>query len=147
MPNRSSKPKKVDHKPWFNSDLHSLKCRKERAQKLSIATQKLNDINKFKRLEKQYSKMLIDTKNSYTKQVFVNYKSNSKLAWQCINKLMGRSKKSSSFNSIKYQNESISDPEKLANIFNTHFSSVATSLHHSLPDSIVSPTHCGKFLV
>ena len=137
--NKTFKPRKVPHKPWYDGELHSLKCKKERARKKSIATQNQNDVNKFKRLDKLYINMLMQKKNSFTKQVFIDYGKNSKLAWQHINKLMGRPKKSISIRSIKYKKELVSEPEKIADIFNIHFSTVATSLHESLPETTTLP--------
>ena len=44
--NKKFKPKKVPHKPWYDGDLHSLKCKKERAHKKSI--QHAKKTNSFK---------------------------------------------------------------------------------------------------
>ena len=78
--------------------------------------------------------MSLSKKNEYFKNKFKKYKHDIKKTWQTINEILGRTKANiSKTNCILEAGKMIYEPKKIANTFNTHFSTISCKLiSHSL---------------
>ena len=145
LPNSTKKAsqkdkKKKKSKPWYDGELHLLKCKKERAHKKYIMTRSDSDKDKYNKLKKTYIKSLCHKENNFYKNIFHENQKNSRVMWTQINKLMGRKIKPKSCQSLLIGKKIISEPAEVANTFNLHFSTVATKLHKTLPSIETTPT-------
>ena len=108
------------NQPWYTSFLHSLKCKKERAFKKKLITNKESDKKRHQQLNNQYFKTLHETRDKYyTNHFQINIK-NSKATWVMINKLLGRNKKETACTSLIHNYTTITDLMHIADTFITN---------------------------
>ena len=114
LPNSTKKAsqkdrKKKKSKPWYDGELHLLKCKKERAHKKYIMTRSDSDKDKYNKLKKTYIKSLCHKENNFYKNIFHENQKNSRVMWTQINKLMGRKIKPKPCQSLLIGKETISE--------------------------------------
>ena len=77
------------NEPWYTPNLHSLRCKKERAYKKFIQTGNSRDNDRYKTLKNKYFKTLDETRIKYFLNNFQKHIKDSKATWALINRLLG----------------------------------------------------------
>ena len=92
---------------------------------------------------KQYRNILTQAvrsaKTNYYRQIFVNFKNNTKKIWQTINELKGNTRNRNTTNTLFYGNTLFKHPSDIAEAFNHYFSRIAIDLDNNLPYSCTNP--------
>ena len=126
-------------KPWITNNILN-KCKKR--DNLLNDMRKENDPTKKEELRKEY-KVLRNRINEEKRQgkkahnalQFEKNKNNAKDIWKGIRSLVNiKSPKSSCIKVMDENNNLISDPTKIANIFNDHFSSLGSKVQQKIPN-------------
>ena len=125
-------------KPWITAEILS-KCKRRDEKLKDIA--KETDQGEINKLRSEYKKLrneiTLDKRNG-KKGYFISYfernKRKSSDIWKGIRLLVNtKTPKSSNIKLMDDQNNLISDPTKIANIFNNHFSTVGTKVDSKIP--------------
>ena len=149
---KSRRPLKKRDK-WYDKPLHKLKIKVNNLYKKYITDRSSSNKRGYNRAKNQYFFELNKKRDSHYKILFDKYRNNMKSTWQLINKLMGRSKKSSNI-SLLCENELITDPVEVANEFNNYFAGIADNIRKNIPSSTkdfkeylprVGPRHSFRF--
>ena len=91
-----------------------------------------NMLNKLKRKSKQH----------YYKDIFEQYRHDTKKLWQNINTLIGRTEnKRTILQTFKFGNTTTSNPQIIADEFCDYFTEVGPNLANQIPQSIHTATH------
>ena len=125
------KNERKNPKPWILPWLEDAIARKQGLYFLSSKTPTAENRAEYKKLEKFCDKHVDIAKKKYYKKFFDEHKDNSKKQWEMINSLLNRNKNNKQPASIKLHNSegnSISDPTKVATMFNQYFSNIASNL-------------------
>ncbi len=126
-------------KPWITNNILK-KCKKRDNLLNDMRTE--NDPTKKEELRKEY-KVLRNRINEEKRQgkkahnalQFEKNKNNAKDIWKGIRSLVNiKSPKSSCIKVMDKNNNLISDPTKIANIFNDHFSSLGSKVQQKIPN-------------
>ena len=125
-------------KPWINNEILS-KC-KERNQLLKNISKcddpllKVELRNEYKQLRNDITAAKRISKKEYYSAFFERNKYKSSEVWKGIRALVNlKTSKSSNFKLLGQDNTLISDPTKISNIFNNHFSSIGASIDRKIP--------------
>lgn len=70
--------------------------------------------------------------------LFTKFKTDTRIIWNAANKL-GNNYKQTDFNSIYYNNETLSQPHDISAAFNEHYTNIAPKLDDNLPPSDINP--------
>ena len=97
------------------------------------ATRTEENWNKFKHYRNIYNSVLRKAKYFYWNDSIAKSADNPKQMWKVINAACNKSKKSNMIDKIKVENNIISDPQLIANLFNDHFAEVGTKVADSIP--------------
>ena len=88
---------------------------------------------KYKQYRNLYNKCLRLSKMLYYEQNLKKFKTNPKKTWELLNEITGRRSYKSTISEITFQNDTISDPKKIANSFNNYFTSIGSEIADSVP--------------
>ena len=97
------------------------------------ATRTEENWNKFKHYRNIYNSVLRKAKYFYWNDSIAKSADNPKQMWKVINAACNKSKKSNMIDKIRVENNIISDPQLIANLFNDHFAEVGTKVADSIP--------------
>ena len=140
----NSVPKKVVKRnnslPWINKDIRKLCTKKKMLYKRSKVSKSPVALQQFKDCSNKLKAAIRKSHKNYTYDISANVKSNPKKFWSYV----ASSKKCSENTCFTVDNDVITDPKDIADVFNTHFSSKFVDMYEpidldSLPDSI--PSH------
>jgi len=129
---------KLLSKPWISNEI--LKKCKDRDSILKKITQendmtkKINLRNEYKILRNELTKIKRDSKKAYYTIYFENNRNKSSKIWKSIRDLVNLNPaKSSNINLMNSENNLITNPLKIANIFNDHFSTIGPKIEQKIP--------------
>ena len=125
-------------KPWITNEiLH--KCKKRDSILKSISkeidlNQKVILRDEYKKLRNEITKDKRDSKKVYYTSYFEKNKYKSSEIWKGIRSLINiKSSKTSNIKLMDANKNLISDPKKVSNIFNDHFSSIGSKIEQKIP--------------
>lgn len=127
------KKKNAKH-PWFDKELAELMHIKDKLYKKYICKRSYQVKAQYNRARNVYYHLLRKKKVEYYATFFKKHKNDLKETWKCVNGLLGKVKQCAC-SSLAIQNQLSTDPLKIANHFNDHFTSVASKLTDNLPPS------------
>ena len=87
----------------------------------------------YKKLRNELTKIKRDSKNTYNKNYFYNNKHKSSEIWKGIRIIVNIKTKKASNTKLLINNNLISDPSKIGNIFNYHFSTIGSKIEQKIP--------------
>ena len=134
----TKKEYKLKFKPWISKEiLH--KCNKRDSILKSIL--KENDTirktslrDEYKKLRNEITKDKRDSKKEYYSSYFDKNKHKSAEIWKGIRTLVNiKSSKSSNIKLLDMNNNLVSDPKKVSNTFNDHFSTIGSKIEQKIP--------------
>ena len=131
------KTKRVRHKvsPWLTPDLKGMIIKRNHYKKKAVRSGDLNDWNEYRRVRNKTNNKLRDTKAAYYHKEIENNSGNVREIWKTINDLMSRKIKSDTINELKVNNLSFTEPCKIADELNKHFTEVGSTLASTLPQN------------
>ena len=120
----------IAKKPWISRGILTSINKKNRLHKKFLSEKQQTKKNhlhcEFKIYRNNLTKLMRSSKDIFYRDYFSRYKSNIKMAWKGIKTLINCKKKESEIpSSIVSNDKTINDPLKIANVFNTHFSTIA----------------------
>ena len=155
-------------KPWISKEILE-KCKRRDFILRSISNecdpaQKINLRNDYKKLRNEITKDKRDNKRSYYHSYFEKNKMKSSEIWKGIRSLVNM--KASKSSSIKLLNENdnlVSDPKIISNVFNHYFSTIGPEINRKIPTApgsfknyfnrkdengklLINPSNCSFFL-
>ena len=86
----------------------------------------------YNNIRNHYEQVIQTKKAKYYKQQLEKYRTDARSLWNTINKIVGKSCYKPS-NCVEVHNTIVSDEQKIADYFNTYFSSMAKKLTTQLP--------------
>ena len=121
---------RLSKKNWITQGILASINKKNRMYKTFLDTKeqsKSDTLHKeFKVYRNSLTKIMRASKDAFYKNYFSVHKTNIKMAWKGIRTLINcKRKESSTPNSIIVDKKLINDPLEVANVFNSHFSTVA----------------------
>ena len=123
-------------KPWIDDDIIRMCSTKH----LLFRLYRCGDIcfDEYNSFKNRVTAVLKFTKKQYFTNKFNECRSNMKDTWKTIKTLLNN-KKARTVDKINYNGVTITDSTSVANIFNTHFSSVGVNLRNKIPVIDVCP--------
>ena len=118
-------------KPWITDTLLKSINRKHNLYKL--VQQNLYDKELYKRYANILTSLIRTSKVLYYKQQFELYKNDIKKTWAIINNTIKPGKKITSILKLYHNNETITEPAKIAETLNNHFAGIGLALRNALP--------------
>ena len=125
-------------KPWLSKEILE-KCKRRDSILKSISnendpTEKTILRDAFKKLRNEITKDKRDSKKSYFHSYFEKNKLKSAEDWKGIRSLVNiKASKSSSIKLLNENNNLISDPKIISNVFNDYFSSIGPKIERKIP--------------
>lgn len=123
--------------PWLTKGiLNSIKQKAKlfKRYKLGIITH-----NHFKQYRNTLTQVIRFAKINYYRQIFSNFRNNTKKIWQTINELKGNTYNKNSINTLHYKDSILSNPLEISEAFSSYFSNIAPELDSKLPQSNKNP--------
>lgn len=120
--------------PWINSEIKKRMRQRDRLKAKAIKTKDPKLWDAFKKARNQVNNEVKETKKAYYNNSFHVNSNNSKKTWQAINELTGRKSNKSTINSLVVDDETINDPKKICNNFNSFFAEIGPQLAKNIPD-------------
>ena len=116
---------------WFDIELCSLQKEKRTAYLQFLRDDNPESQLAYHKIRKHYERV-IKTKNSqYLQKLLASCQNDLKRTWSVINDIIGK-KTSTSPNCLKHKDKLLTDPIEIAELFNDHFSSIASKLRAEL---------------
>ena len=135
----SNRAKKRLLTPWFDTEIFEGEKTQSRLFRRFIKTKNADDHKTYKLFRKKLSKKKRKAKRVYFFNLLNEAKNSEdrKATWEIINKAFGKNKKKRIYPTKvqigEKQNPTFSDhPQDIANVLNSHFTSIATSLAENL---------------
>lgn len=133
------------HLPWINSNLLSLFKQRDKAWAKYRLSKDPSDWEIYRHLRNQCKTKTRNAKSDHYRDSLSQDFHNPRQFWKQLNRVLNRDNKNVT-NQIQSNNEYISDPLLIANVFNQHFSNVCasqqfppynTANHSSHPNSLI----------
>ena len=119
------------YKPWITEALLKSINRKHNLYKL--VRQNLYDKELYKRYSNTLTSLLRTSKILHYKQLFDLYKNDIKKTWAIINNTIKPGKKFEAVLKLYHNNETITEPARIAETLNNHFAGIGLALRNAMP--------------
>ena len=137
-------------KTKFNKNIHRINgymtggllvSRKSKLELCKLAAKNRDPITdeKYKKFRNLYNTILRISKKMYFDSNFEIHKKNPKKTWDLLKEAASLNKSNDQIEEIIVNNETITDPCKIADSFNDFFSSIGTNISESIPPTIKKP--------
>jgi len=121
--------------PFMTFGLLTSRNTKNKLHKLAISEPTDENVQRYKRFKAVYFRVLRGAKKLYfTSKLTANLK-NPKKTWETLNEILGKSKQKESLSKINIDDEPESDPSKIANHFNSFFTSIGKKISDDVPSA------------
>ena len=125
--------------PWLTPDIKKLMHKRDYLKEKSISNKSHTAFKAYKRARNDVNAAIKKAKINYLKKE-INYDSkNSWHTWRAINTLLGRKSKVTGVMELNIQENTVTDPRLISEIFNQHFSTVGSKISDSVPHGSVTP--------
>ena len=133
----TKKEKKQQKKPWINYEIKTLIKSREKLYKKFIKAKdkevKDGYYRKYKELRNKVVNLCKQSKKAYYQNFFIQNVNNIKKTWQGIKSIISINNKNiSKPSSLMDKNVLITEPKKVANLFNDYFSTIAKKLQENI---------------
>lgn len=137
--------KKIDRRnqpiqPWISFGLLQSINTKNKLHKKSVQEPSTINRQNFVTYRNRLSSLIRRAKKQYYERKLEEFKSNPAKLWKVLSSLIHRSKSNNNLpNQFLYNDIPVSSPTEIANKFNDYFSSIASKLDDSVPNSDIDP--------
>lgn len=136
FPSKSTKITYTNRIEWMTSSLSkSIKKKNDMFQNCKIYPTALN-ISEYKCYKNRLTTILRNIERKHYSNLIEKSKYDTKRSWKVIKDIIGIQNKNIHTNYIKHNNIIITDPNKIANIFNNYFVSVGNTLSSKITSKI-----------
>ena len=97
--------------------------------------------NVFKEYRNNLTQVIRAAKSSYYRQIFSNFRTNTKKIWQTINEIKGNTHNKTTIMTLQYNNSLLNSPSDIFEAFSNYFSNIAPQLDSNLPQSNTNPIY------
>jgi hypothetical protein len=105
---------------------------KNKLHKMSIVNPLPDIIQRYKNFKTIYFRVLRAAKKLHFRNKINDNIGNPKKTWETLNEILGKNKKSDTINQININDTPESDPTKIANHFNSFFTSIGTKISNNV---------------
>jgi hypothetical protein len=105
---------------------------KNNLHKKSVANPTPENIQRYKTFKTTYFRVIRAAKKLHITNKINDSIGNSKKTWETLNEVLGKSKNSDTINQLNINDIPESDPTKIANHFNTFFTSIGTKISNNV---------------
>ena len=129
---------------WITNGLLTSRRQKNELYKLYVQSPSVATSNMFKTYRNLYNKTLRCCKKTYFESELKKHSKNIAQTWKIIREATKKSKfNHSAISSVKCNGRETSDPQEMADIFNSHFTSIANKIAEKIPHTDKPPDeHC-----
>ena len=123
-------------KPWMSNAIFNSIKTKHYLYTKAIKTKNPSIMIQYKNYRNFLNRIIVKAKKSYNKSLILNATNKSKAIWAIINSITNKRKKKSSDKIKKIKsstNDTITDPTKIANTFNSYFSKIGKDMASKIP--------------
>jgi hypothetical protein len=125
--------------PFMTFGLLTSRNTKNRLHKLAVSEPIEENVQRYKRFKAVYFRVLRGAKKLYfTSKLNENLK-NPKKTWETLNEILGKSKQKESLSKINIHDVPESDPSKIANHFNSFFTSIGKKISDDVQSVDIQP--------
>ena len=122
--------------PWITSGIIKSSRNKNKLFKdYKIGAVSYEQYCKYRNL---FNKIVQQSKKTYYKNIFSNFKHNTKKIWETINELQSKFKTKQNYE-LEINGKKITNPKEVSEEFNRFYTNIAPKLNRSLPDSDIDP--------
>jgi len=107
--------------------------------KNAVSEPNVENIQKYKRYKTLYFRTLRGAKKLYFTNKLKDNAKNPKKIWQTLNEILGKEKKKENISQINIDDVPESDPTKIANHFNSFFTSIGTKIANNVQNVTKQP--------
>jgi hypothetical protein len=119
--------------PFMTQGLLVSRNTKNKLHKLSISNPEAATIERYKTYKTLYLRTVRGAKKLYFTSKLDANAGNPKKTWETLNEILGKPKKNDSVSQININEIPESDPTKIANHFNTFFTSIGKKISNDIP--------------
>jgi hypothetical protein len=119
----------------MNGEIIKLMNYRDTLKKKAVKTKSSRFHEAYKTARNDVNRLIKSTKASYFQEVISNLKNNSKEMWRNINKLIGKTSKTTNVTSVKSNYQIFTNKDDIAETFNDYFSKIGTELSNRIPPS------------
>ena len=130
---KKSSMRNVPRKPWISSAILKSINRKDNLYKRYVCNRTDNNRSAYVNYKNKLTTLIRLSKRNYYHNKLNECKYSSKQTWNVLNNILGRSTKPTGSSYFNVDNNTISDPLKIADCFNKYFSNVGPELSRSIP--------------
>jgi hypothetical protein len=120
--------------PFMTQGLLISRNTKNKLHKKAIAAPSLQNVQTYKRYKTLYFRILRGAKKLHITNKLNANVGNPKKTWETLNEILGKPKKSESVGQININGVPESDPSKIANQFNSFFTSIGKKISNDVPN-------------
>ena len=114
--------------PWITDDIISLIRTRDSLKRKAVINNTLNDWSEYKNARNKTNNKIKQAKTDYFSKSCTEFKDNPRKLWKTINEITSRKAKNNHVKPVDINNETISEPAKLAEAFNVFFSEIGENL-------------------
>ncbi len=136
---------KNEHIPWITPRIKDRIHNRDFLKKQAVKSGSKCAHEAYKKVRNEVVKIVKNAKANYYMQAFSNCEANPKKMWKKVNELTNRNAKSTNINDISDDGNIVTEPGKIANVFNNFFTDIGPKLakdlpeHYQIPESYVKP--------
>lgn len=120
--------KKTSKHPWITRGIIKSICTRNSLYKNALRHSNIENRQKYTRYRNKLTSIIRLSKTLYYSQKLKENKDNTRSLWQTINTILGRQKETHNTNEFTHNGQTITDPEQIANEFNTYFTDIGPKL-------------------
>ena len=124
--------------PWHDSHVKNLS--KWRMEYYNLYKEGLVTHGQYASYRNKITSLIRKCKENYYNSIFTRNMGNIKICWKLINKIC-KDSHSKTINKIVHNGVPIENPTDIAELFNSYFTNIATSLANNLPNTADNPYH------
>ena len=121
--------------PWITSNIKNMILEKNKLKTTAGKTNNPDIWLKYKEARKTVNNTIKEAKATYYKDHIKTNTGNTREIWRTINNVMNRNDSKVTITELKNSSGTTNDSQKMAEIFNEHFTTVGTTLSSELPES------------
>lgn len=124
---------KINKKPWITQGLlSSITIKNNLYQQFQKDRNNIDLEAKYKTYKVKLRHLLSKAKKNYFHRFIDRHKSTSKGLWACVNDICGKHKPETKIDKLKIENETITEPQKIADEFNNFYSDLGERLANKI---------------
>ena len=118
--------------PWMSVKYKRFNLKSRKLCQRARVSGTLADTIKYRTYHNTLTRLKMYEKQVHYEHVFKKVQKNSKLLWNILNGIIKKSNDKSGITELFYDNQTLNEPEKICNAFNSHFSSAGEQTRNTI---------------